>query len=184
MAYWSLFFFILGGFFRRILGRTLKIKGIEIHRFYKLVFLVLVCMLMYFVKGVFPTDWKAWLFMAWAIGWMVRYNSHTHGDYYHLDDTKPDEERSPWVGKLLKLFFGKGKYYNFAGNFVGLTLGYLVPAIMASITMSHHWFWLAGFTTPLGYMICEFTLKFTKHETAFAEILNGAVMFLLFFLNV
>lgn len=184
MAYWTLFFFILGGFFRRILGKTFKIKGVKIPRAIKLVVLVLICMLMYWIKGVFPTDWKAWLFMAWAIGWFIRYNSHTHGDYYILDDTKPDEERSFWVGKVLKLLFGKGKYYNFVGNFVGLTLGYLVPAIMSSLTMSHHWFWLAGFTTPLGYAICEFTLKFTGKRTSIAECLNGATMFLLFFLNV
>ena len=121
--------------------------------------------------------------MAWAIGWMVRFNNHTHGDYFYLDDTKPDEERSWWVGKVLKLIFGKGNYYNFAGNFVGLTLGYLVPAIFASITMPHHWFWVAGFTTPIGYALCEFTLDWTGRKIHFAEYLNGAMMFLLFFLN-
>ena len=183
MAYYTLFFFILGGFFRRILGRTLKIKGIEIHRFYKLVFLTLICMLMYFIKGVFPTGWKSWLCAIWVIGWMIRYHSHTHGDYFHIEDTNPDEARSWWVDKILQLLFGKGKYYNFNGNFVGLTLGYLLPAIMASIFMSNHWFWLAGFTTPLGYVFCEETLKFTKHETSYAECLNGAITFALFFVN-
>lgn len=184
MAYWSLLFFIVGGVFRRILGKTFKIKGIKIGRAYKLIVLALLCVLMYAIKGVFPKTLVEWFCMAWAIGWLIRYNSHTHGDYYILDETKPDEERSPWVGKVLKFLFGKGKYYDFAGNFVGLTLGYLVPAALASITMNHHWFWLAGFTSPLGYAICEFTLKFTGHRTAFAECLNGAVMLLLFFLNV
>jgi len=184
MAYWSLFFFILGGFFRRILGRTLKIKGIEIHRFYKLIFLVLVCMLMYLIKGVFPTDWKAWLCMAWAIGWMIRYNSHSHGDHFILDDTKPDEGRTWWIDKTLQLLFGKGKYYNFAGNFTGLCLGYLIPAIMASLTQTHHYFWIAGFTAPLSYTFCEFTLQFTGHRTAYAECLHGAIMMLLFFVNI
>ena len=184
MAYWTLLFFILGGFFRRILGRTFKIKGVKIPRFWKLVVLVLVCLCMYAIKGVFPKDWKSWLCMAWAIGWFIRYNSHTHGDYYYLEDTNPDEARSWWVDKVLQLLFGKGKYYNFNGNFVGLTLGYLVPAIMSSLTMGSHWFWLAGFTTPIGYLFCEETLKFTKHETSYAECLNGSVMFILFFLNI
>lgn len=184
MAYWSLLFFIMGGFFRRILGRTFKIKGVKIPRFWKLVVLALVCMAMYLIKGAFPKDVKSWIFMAWAIGWFIRYNSHTHGDYYYLEDTKPDEARSWWVDKVLQLLFGKGKYYNFNGNFVGLTLGYLVPAIMSSLTMGSHWFWMAGFTTPLGYLFCEETLKFTKHETSYAECLNGSVMFILFFLNI
>lgn len=184
MAYWTLLFFILGGFFRRILGRTFKIKGVKIPRFWKLVVLVLICICMYAVKGVLQKDLKSCLCMAWAIGWFIRYNSHTHGDYYYLEDTKPDEARSLLVDKVLQLLFGKGKYYNFNGNFVGLTLGYLLPAVMSSLTMGSHWFWLAGFTTPIGYLFCEETLKFTKHETSYAECLNGAVMFLLFFLNV
>ena len=184
MAYFSLLFFIIGGFFRRILGKTFKIKGIKISRIYKLIVLVLLCMLMYLVKGVFPNTWVSWLCMVWAIGWMVRYNNHTHGDYFDLFSEQPDEGRSWWVNKALILFFGKGKYYNFNGNFIGLTLGYLVPAIMASLTMSSHWFWLAGFTTPLGYLFCETALKFTKRGTEYAEIINGATFFLIFFLNV
>lgn len=183
MEYWGLFFFILGGFFRRILGTTFKINGVKIHRFWKLVILALLCMFIYFVNSAFPKNWKEWLFMSWAIGWMVRYNSHSHGDYWILEDTKPDEGRTWWIDKTLQLLFGKGKYYNFNGNFVGLTLGYLFPAIMASLTMPNHWFWIAGFTTPLGYLFCEETLKFTKRETEYAEIINGAVMFLLFFLG-
>lgn len=183
MAYWALLFFIVGALFRRALGTTIYIKGHKISRIYKLIFLVLCCLLMYFIGGSFPHDTMGWACMVWAIGWMVRYNNHTHGDYFFLDDTKPDEERSFWVGKVLKLIFGKGKYYNFAGNFVGLMLGYLVPAILASITMPHHYFWIAGFTAPVGYALCEFALG-RNGSTRYAEFLNGAMMFLLFFLNV
>lgn len=182
MAYWSLFFFILGGLFRRCLGTQFYIGKFKISRVYKLIFLGLVLSLMYKIKNVFPSNWKEWLFMAWAIGWAIRYNSHTHGDYYILDETKPDEERSFWVGKVLKLIFGKGKYYNFAGNFVGLTLGYLIPALLASITMPHHYFWIAGFTAPVGYTLCELALG-RNGSTSKAEYFNGAMMFLIFFLN-
>lgn len=185
MAYWALLFFIVGGIFRRILGQTFVVCGVKIPRFVKLVVLAALLMSMYLVSGNFPiwSDWKGWLCMAWAIGWVIRYNSHTHGDYWILDDTKPDEERSWWVGKVLTLIFGKGNYYKFEGNFVGLTLGYLAPALLASLTMPSHWFWLAGFTAPLGYLICEFTLKFTGKRTEAAEYANGAMMFLLFFIN-
>lgn len=185
MAYFGLLYLIIGGVFRRILGQTFRICGVKISRAYKLIVLVMLLLSMYLVTGNFPiwTDWKSWLCMAWSIGWLIRYNSHTHGDYYILTDTKPDEERSWWVGKILALIFGKGKYYNFEGNFIGLTLGYLVPATMASITMPNHWFWLAGFTAPIGYTICEMILEFTGRKTELAEYVNGATMFLLFFVN-
>ena len=137
---------------------------------------------MYVCAGKFPTSWKEAAFFLWTIGWMVRFYNHTHGDYFILDDTKPDEERSPWVGKILKLIFGKGKYYNFAGNFLGLTFGYLVPAILASLTMPYHWFWLAGIVIPVCYLVCEFTLKFTGRSTNFAEYANGFTTGVLFFL--
>ena len=183
MAYWSILFFFGGALFRRFLGREVFIKGHKFSRFYKLVILVLTCLLMYLTAGVFPTTVKGWLCMTWAIGWLIRYNSHTHGDYWTLDDTKPDEERSWWVGKVLTLIFGKGKYYNFEGNFMGLMLGYLVPAIMASLTMPYHWFWLAGITTPVCYTVCEMILKFTGRRTEMAEYAQGALTMLLFFIN-
>lgn len=183
MAYWALLFFVCGGIFRRVLGSDIYIGKWKFHRFYKLVILTAFCLLMYLVGGSFPKDWKGWLCMAWAIGWMIRYNSHTHGDYFFVDDTKPDEERSWWVGKVLKAIFGKGKYYNFAGNFVGLMLGYLVPAVLASITMPYHWFWIAGFTAPVVYSLAELGLG-RNGSTDYAEYANGALMFILFFLNV
>jgi len=182
MAYWTLFYTICGALFRRMLGTTVYIGKWKLHRIFKLILLVLFCLSMYWVGGSFPTEWKGWLCMIWAIGWMVRYNNHTHGDYWILDDTTPDQERSWWVGKVLKKIFGKGKYYNFAGNFIGLTLGYLVPAFLASLTMPHHWFWIAGFTAPFAYTFCELSLG-KERNTEYAEFLNGAIMFSLFFLN-
>ena len=184
MAYWGLLFLIIGAEFRHILGMTFTIKGKKISRFYKLIALALLLALMYIItENIHLKDWKSCLCMAWSIGWMIRFNSHTHGDYWILDDYSKDEERSWWVGKVLTLLFGKGNYYNFEGNFIGLTLGYLVPALLASITMPHHWFWLAGFLIPVCYLICEFTLKFTGKRTKMAEYASGAVQFLLFFVN-
>lgn len=182
MAYWALIFTFIGALFRRFLGTSVYWNGKKIHRFFKLVLLAVLCVAMYWARGDFPKTWTAFLCMAWAIGWTIRYNSHTHGDYWILDDTSPDEGRSWWVDKVLQKIFGKGKYYNFAGNFIGLTLGYLVPALMASILMPHHWFWLAGFTAPIGYTLCELALG-RNGNTEYAEYVNGAMMFLLFFLN-
>ena len=184
MAYWTLLFFIIGGLFRRALGTSIYIGKFKISRFFKLIGLCLLVSLMYKIKNVFPYDLKSWLMFAWTLGWFIRYNSHTHGDYWILDEETPDEGRSWWVDKVLQIIFGKGGYYNFAGNFVGLCLGYLLPAILASITMNNHWFWIAGFTAPFAYAICEFTLKFTKRPTEFAEYFHGALMMSLFFINV
>lgn len=185
MAYFGLLYLIIGAVFRHILGMQYYIGKFKVSRCYKLIALALLLVSMYLVTGNFPiwADWKGWLGMAWSIGWMIRFNSHTHGDYWILDDTNPDEERSWWVGKVLTLLFGKGNYYNFEGNFVGLTLGYLAPALMASLTMPSHWFWLCGFLVPICYLICEFTLEFTGRRTKMAEYASGAVQFLLFFIN-
>lgn len=183
MSYYALFFMLCGALFRRMLGTTVYVGKWKVHRFFKLVLLTLFCLAMYWAGGSFPKDAVGYLCMAWAIGWTIRYNSHTHGDYFVLDDTTPDEGRCKWVDKILQKIFGKGKYYNFAGNFIGLTLGYLIPAILASITMPHHWFWVAGFTAPIGYTLCELALG-KERNTEYAEYLNGAMMFLLFYLNV
>lgn len=178
MSYFTLIFGLIMSIIRRWLGGGIY----KCHRIYKNIVYVATLILMYVCAGKFPTGWKEALFFLWTIGWMVRFYNHTHGDYFSLDETKPDEERSPWVGKVLKLIFGKGNYYNFAGNFVGLTLGYLFPAILASLTMPHHWFWLAGIITPVCYLVCEFTLKFTGRSTNFAEYASGFTTGVIFFL--
>lgn len=179
MAYWTLLF----GFCLSILRRWLGGGFVKCHRIYKNIVYVATLILMYICAGAFPNTWAKALCFLWTIGWCIRYFNHTHGDYWILDDTKPDEGRSWWIDKVLQLLFGKGNYYNFAGNFVGLTLGYLVPALFASLTMPHHFFWLAGITTPLCYLICEFTLQFTGHRTRYAEYGAGFFMGILFFLN-
>ena len=183
MAYWALLWLFVGALFRRMLGTTVYIGKWKIHRFYKLVLLAILCLAMYWTGRSFPKTTKQWICVVWAIGWVIRYNSHTHGDYWILDDTSPDEGRCKWVDKVLQKIFGKGKYYNFAGNFIGLTLGYLVPAILASLTMPSHYFWIAGFTAPIGYTLCELALG-RNGNTEYAEYVNGAAMFFLFFINV
>ena len=137
---------------------------------------------MYLTSGRVPTTWLQFAAMAWVIAWMVRFWNHTHGDYYDLESTKPDEERSWWVGKVLKAIFGKGKYYNFVGNFIGLTLGYLVPAVFASIFMPQHWFWVAGFAMPLSYVACRIWMgKLANPE--YAEWAGGFLTGVIFYLN-
>lgn len=184
IAYWAMMFFFTGALFRRFVGRSVYIKGWKFPRVLKMVILVILAMLMYVVGGSFPETIKEALCMVWAIGWFVRYTNHTHGDYFYVEDTSPDEERSWWVGKILKAVFGKGNYYNFKGNFLGLMLGYLVPAFFASLTMPSHWFWVSGVLAPVCYTICEILLKAHWKGAGSAEYCHGGLMFILFFLNV
>lgn len=177
-SFLTLLYALLIGFERRWLGGGFW----KVSRIWKnLVYVATLC-LMYLTSERIPTTWLQFAAMVWVIAWMVRYFNHTHGDYYDLESTKPDEERSWWVGKVLKLIFGKGMYYNFVGNFVGLTLGYLVPALMASIFMPNHWFWVAGFTTPVAYVICRICLG--KHSNPeYAEWVSGFLVGIIFYLN-
>ena len=183
MAYYALFFMLCGALFRRMLGTQFYIVKWKVHRFAKLVLLALLCMAMYWAGGSFPKDAVGYLCMAWAIGWTIRYNSHSHQGMFYLYDDTPFRPEYGWIRWILNKIFGHRKYYNFAGKFLGLMVGYLVPALLASITMPHHWFWLAGITTPIGYALCEGALK-DKGNSEFAEYFNGSIVFLLFFLNV
>ena len=185
MAYWALLFTIIGGIFRRWLGGGYIQKIGKIHRIWKLVVLVIFLVLMYLVCGKFPsfTDWKGWLCMVWAIGWVVRFNNHSHSGMYVLYDDAKFRPKYGWIRWVLNKLFGHRNYYHFSGKFIGLVLGYLVPALLASLTMDYHWFWLAGMVTPIGYALAEGALK--KYScTEYAEYFNGATTFLLFFLNI
>ena len=82
----------------------------------------------------------------------------------------------------MRLLFGKGRYYNYWGNVVGLMLGYTVPALMASIFMPHHFFWIAGPTVSLVYGIMGKLFQ-KEHFTSYAEWFNGPIMFFLFYIN-
>ena len=110
-AYLILFWGIVMAFERRWLGGGFKDKIGKVSRIWKNIALVLILCLMYLTAERLPESWLQFAAMVWVIGWVVRFWNHTHGDYYHLEDTNPDEERSWWVGKVLKAIFGKGKYY-------------------------------------------------------------------------
>jgi len=181
-AFLTLFLGIVMSFERRWLGGGFKTQIGKISRIWKNIAYVAILLSMYLTSGRTPKTWLELAAMVWVIGWMIRFWNHTHGDYYHLEDDTPDEERSWWVGKVLKAIFGKGKYYGFVGNFVGLTLGYLVPALLVSIFMPHHWFWTAGFAMSISYVVCRICLgKLANNE--YAEWTGGFLTGVIFYLN-
>lgn len=181
-AYFTLIYSLSMSILRRIFGTQFYIGKVKIPRLVKNIVYVLLLLLMYYTSGNFPTTITAWLMCIWVIGWAVRYWNHSHSAYWILYNEEPDCGKYKWIEKLLTWLFGKGKYYNFAGNFIGLTCGYFVPALLASIFMPHHWFWIAGFTTPIGYALCEYALG-KDSNTEYAEFLNGFTMGLIFYVN-
>ena len=176
---WLAFWTLVGIPFRRWLGGGL----FECSRIWKLLFLALCVFCMYLTSHQLDfKSWWSWFCMIWAYLWFMRFNNHTHGDYFDVNSEKPDEERSWWVGKVLKKLFGKGQYYNYWGNVVGLMLGYTVPALFASIFMPHHFFWIAGPIVALVYGIMG-KLFPNKPFTEYAEWFNGPIMFFIFYAN-
>jgi len=80
--------------------------------------------------------------------------SRSHGDYFSIFSTAPDEGRIKWIDWVLKKIYGKGGYYNFKGNFTGMLLRYTAPAILLSIIILDPYLWLCGPVVPVVYTVC------------------------------
>ena len=80
--------------------------------------------------------------------------SRSHGDYFSIFSTAPDEGRIKWIDWALKKIYGAGNYYNFKGNFTGMLLRYTAPAILLSIIVLNPYLWLCGPVVPVVYTIC------------------------------
>ena len=85
--------------------------------------------------------------------------SRSHGDYFSIFSTAPDEGRIKWIDWVLRKIYGEGNYYNFKGNFTGMLLRYTAPAILLSIIIHSWWFWLCGPIVPVIYTICWLVCK-------------------------
>lgn len=179
-SYLTLFYGLCMSVLRRCMGTQFYIKGKKISRIWKNVVYILVLCCMVWTSGNLPKTWLAAAGVLWYIAWTVRYWNHSHKGMYYLFDDTPFRPKYGWIRVILNKIFGHKKYYNFAGKFIGLTLGYLVPALLASITMPYHWFWVAGFTTPIGYALCGVALG-KDSNTEWAEYLNGFTMGIIFY---
>ena len=80
--------------------------------------------------------------------------SRSHGDYFSIFSTAPDEGRIKWIDWVLKKIYGVGGYYNFKGNFTGMLLRYTAPAILLSIIVLSPYFWICGLLVPVIYTVC------------------------------
>lgn len=80
--------------------------------------------------------------------------SRSHGDYFSIFSTAPDEGRIKWIDWVLKKIYGVGGYYNFKGNFTGMLLRYTAPAILLSIIVLNPILWMCGLIVPIIYTVC------------------------------
>lgn len=166
-----LFSVIFGAFWRRWLGTTTKIS-----RIWKILVLYAFVFSVYLFFNCFE-----WFNYIWVSCWFMAFWNMSHGDYFAVNDTSPDEARLKWVDWCLRLIYGKGNYYNFKGNVTGLFIRYTVPAILCAIFMPTWWFCLGGLIVAFVYGACG-KLFPDKSYTEYAEYIAGGSCFGLFVL--
>ena len=152
-------------------------KAGMITRFWKYVVLIVICAIMFRIKHPYSTFWANWrtyaVIAAFAYHW-----ARSHGDYFFVYSTAPDEGRIRWIDWVLRILYGENGYFNFKGNVTGLAFRYGATAMIVSIFIPNAWFVLAGLLTTLSYVI---TGKM-KNPTNKAEYLAGALNFGLLYL--
>lgn len=159
-------FMAIGAFWRRWYGGGFG----DISRFWKYLALAAVVLAMYYIKDLLI--WNDWRMYAVMASFMYHW-AKSHGDYFYVHDTGKDEGRIWWIDQVLRLLYGKDKYYNFKGNVTGLVLRYTSTACLVAICLPNAWFVLAGPLTALSYVI---TGKMER-PTDKAEWLAGALNF-------
>ena len=167
-------FSILGAFWRRWFGGGFGKAGL-ITRFWKYLVLAGVVVGMYFVKGLL--DWHDWRMYA-VIAAFAYHWSRSHGDYFFVYSTAPDEGRIKWIDWVLRKLYGEGNYYNFKGNVTGLFLRYTSTACLVALCLPCTYFVFAGLLTAGIYAL---TGKM-KRPIVIAEFLSGLVNFAILYL--
>ena len=167
-------FSILGAFWRRWFGGGFGKAGL-ITRFWKYLVLAGVVVGMYFVKGLL--DWHDWRMYA-VIAAFAYHWSRSHGDYFFVYSTAPDEGRIKWIDWVLRKLYGEGNYYNFKGNVTGLFCRYTSTSCLVAFCIPNVYFIFAGLLTAGVYAL---TGKM-KRPIVIAEFLSGLVNFALLYL--
>lgn len=167
-----------GSWWRRWLGTG---TDKTCHRIWKILLLYAFVLLCYFLLGLLGSV-KDWICYAWVSTWFMAFWNMSHGDYFAVNDTSPDEARLKWVDWCLRLIYGKDNYYNFKGNVTGLFIRYTVPAVLCALFMPEWYFCFAGLIVAFDYGICGKMFP-DKPYTEYAEYLAGGMCFGLFYLS-
>lgn len=167
----ALFFGAVGAVWRRWYGGGFGKAGL-ITRFWKYVVLIVICAIMFRIKYPYSTFWLD--FRTYAVIAAFAYHwARSHGDYFFVYSTEPDEGRIKWIDWVLRQIYGEGNYYNFKGNVTGLLLRYTATACVVAVCVPSAWFICAGPLTALAYAV---TGKL-PNPTQKAEYLAGAMNF-------
>ena len=166
---WMILFALIGAFWRRWFGGGFGKAGM-ITRFWKYLVLAGVVVGMYFVNGLL--DWHDWRMYA-VIAAFAYHWSRSHGDYFFVYSTAPDEGRIKWIDWVLRKLYGENGYFNFKGNVTGLFLRYTATACVVCVAIPDWHFVFAGALTTLSYVITGRM----KYSTNWAEWIAGALNF-------
>lgn len=179
MLLYTLCFGFIGAFWRAWFGGSF----FKISRIWQIVVLTFIVAAMYYTVDRIPIETTDICYALWSYGWFMRFWNHTHGDYFFVNDTSKDEGRSKWVDWCLQKIYGKDNYYNFKGNVTGLLIGYSVPAILATIVVQPHWYFMLGGVVIAFIYGLMGKLFPTKPYTKYAEYLCGFFCFILYYLT-
>ena len=177
MTLWSvLFFCAVGAVWRRWYGGGFGKVGM-IARFWKYVVLIVICFTMYWATDPYCTFWANWrtyaVICAFAYHW-----ARSHGDYFFVHSTEPDEGRIRWIDWILRKIYGEGNYYNFKGNVTGLLLRYTATACIVCIAIPSPYFAFAGLLTALSYALTGKMYAATNNAEYLAGALNFGLLYL------
>lgn len=172
--FWLIPFALIGASWRRWYGGGFGKAGL-ITRFWKYLVLAGVVVGMYFVKGFL--DWQDWRMYA-VIAAFAYHWARSHGDYFFVYSTAPDDRRIRWIDWVLRKLYGENGYFNFKGNVTGLFLRYTATACVVCIAIPDWRFVFAGVLTTLSYVVTGRM----KYSTNWAEWIAGALNFGLLYL--
>jgi hypothetical protein len=167
--FWLIPFALIGACWRRWYGGGFGKAGL-VTRFWKYLVLAVVVFGMYFAKSAL--DWLNWrmysVVAAFAYHW-----ARSHGDYFFVYSTAPDEGRIKWIDWVLRKLYGENGYFNFKGNVTGLFLRYTATACVVCVAIPDWRFVFAGVLTTLSYVVTGRM----KYSTNWAEWIAGALNF-------
>lgn len=169
-------FAVLGAFWRAWFGGSFG----SVTRFWKYLALIFICCTMYLCKYPYFTFWLETTIWLTQISFMVFW-AMSHGDYFIVNSTAPDEKRIKWIDKILEWIYGKDGYYNFKGNVTGMLLRYGFTAIIVACCIPNPWFLLAGPCVAACYGLSGYLFP-DKWYTKIAEFASGAIVFSLLYL--
>lgn len=162
---------------RSWLGGNFMCKHFNPTRFIKLIVLFGIIALTYFLKGV---ELDRFRFPLTCLAMMFYWN-HSIADYFGVNCTDNDDNKSPVINWILRKIYNEKDYHTFIGNCLGLFIGYTFYAFFVSVSIGNYYFLFNGLLTTLSYAFMG--ALFPKRDyTSYAEYLCGYFTGFMFYL--